>query len=142
MMQPLGRKVLIEPVTPESDSPIVLVESGHEPDALGRIVAVGPEAGQAWQQKVQRLRQIVNTLTGQLQPDASPIDEGIRKMACDALDDTADLVCATDFEIGQLVIIPPDRGQEVHFDGVRYLILQDTDILATVTEDVEDVNPV
>ena len=135
-MQPVGRKVLIQPIEPEdvSEAGIVLVRDGREPDTIGRIVQLGPQAGRKWAEGVKALRVIVDayiTLTDHL--------PAMRECAQCVMEDTAALVPEVEFRIGQTVLIPPDRGHEVTLDGVRYLLMDDTDILAVLEEELEDV---
>ena len=137
MMQPLGRKILVQPIEPEdvSEGGIILVRDGREPDTLGRVVQVGPQAGRAWAEGVAALRDVVGMCIDWT--DLS--DLGMAERAQRVLADTAGLVSETTIHVGQTVIIPPDRGHDVTLDGVRYLLLADEDILAVLEDELEGV---
>ena len=135
MMQPLGRKVLIQPIEPEdvSEAGLILVRDGRDPDTIGRIVQVGPQAGRAWATGISALREAVSLLAT-YGTNSDVIEHAQRVLA-----DTAGLVPEVEFYVGQTVILPPDRGHDVTLDGVRYLLLADEDILAVLDEELEDV---
>jgi co-chaperonin GroES (HSP10) len=135
MMQPVGRKILVQPIEPEdvSEGGIILVRDGREPDTLGRIVQIGPQAGRRWAEGVTALREVVSTAM------ALTDNTDLADRAQWVWHGTAGLVPEVEFHVGQTVILPPDRGHEIVLDGVRYLLVQDEDILAVLDDELEDV---
>ena len=51
----------------------------------------------------------------------------------EAIGDEDEMV--TDLDVGDKVIFPKYTGTEIKLDGVDYLIIEDSDVLARVTED-------
>ena len=135
MMQPLGRKVLIQPLEAEdvSESGLVLVRDEREPDTVGRIIHIGPTAGRRWSAGVSALREVVSAFIAQAG------DTELADHAQQVWSETADLVPEVELKVGQTVIIPTDRGHEITLDGVRYLLMYDEDILASL-EDAEEIH--
>ena len=135
-LRPTGFRILVKPDAQktETDSGLVLLKDRHHIPVSGTVVAIGNGSEREHQERVRVLKEaltIVEKLAVTFQHPAplqmayQDIDRYLAKQKVEE----------PDIKLWDRVVFPTTAGQQVTEDGEDYVLLNEDDVLAVVSED-------